>query len=115
MKKFEYLKPAMRYIQGKLDESEELYLMSDYYQEQFYVTEDSGKLVDLVDRDFYADPGYVDEHAKNYKLWKFVLGVEKTLYPHTYRRFKGTYLSGNHIRGESAIVGEVQALFSVQH
>lgn len=115
MEKFEYLKPAMRHIQSRLEDCEELYLMSDYYQEKFYVTEDRGKLEDLVDRDFHADPGDIDEHAKNYKLWVFVLGVEKTLYPHTYRRFKGTYLSNNHIRGESAIAGEVQAIFSIQH
>lgn len=114
MEKFEYLKPAMRYIQSIIEDSEKLYLMSDYYQEHFFVTDDRSELEELVDKDFYSDPGNVEEHADNYKLWVFVLGIEKTLYPHTFKKFKSTYLSNNHIRGKTAIVGEVQAIFSVQ-
>ncbi|MBU5670268.1 hypothetical protein [Paenibacillus brevis] len=113
MEKFEYLKPAMRYIQSVIGDLEKVYLMSDYYQEQFFVTNDASKLEAVVDRDFYADPGDAEEHAECYKLWVFILGVEKTLYPNVYKRFKDTYVSGNHVRGEKKVVGEVQAIFTV--
>ena len=97
-----------------MEQLDELYIMSDYYGETFYVSEDRVELEDKISKDFYSDPcDHPSDHAENYKVWAYTLKENKTRYEYLYRRFKPTYLSKAHIRGKTGASGEVLASFTI--
>lgn len=94
MKKFDSLKNALREVRKQATDLEATYervfLVTDYWQEEFYVSGDAFDIGEELEKDFIENHSDTtpDDLASGCKAFEYLLAENKELYPRVFKDSK---------------------------
>ncbi|KOY81309.1 hypothetical protein I6G82_02535 [Lysinibacillus macroides] len=122
MKKFDGATDALREVKrlsSEITRYDKIFFAYNKYSEEYYVTTESDELEEEIYRQ-WCDSGCDSEpesEAEDYKLWEYILAVNKEKYPNTYRDAKKSLIVSENslIRKDKKIICEYSVSFIIPY